>query len=104
MSEWHVVPLGAEHTYSLAECHIACWREAYQGLVPAHVLAAFDVQHRADNWEQIRVESPGSIMVAVMDDIVIGFAVSGSPREESPVAAHELSAMYVRATWYGRGV
>lgn len=104
MSQWRVVPLGAEHTYGLAECHIECWREAYQDLVPAHVLAAFDVQRRADSWERIRVAYPGRTVVAVVDDTVIGFASSGPARDESPVAARELSAMYVRAAWYGTGV
>ncbi|MET9488232.1 GNAT family N-acetyltransferase [Nocardia sp. NPDC006630] len=104
MAEWQVVPLGPEHTYSMAECHIACWREAYQDLVPAHVHAAFDVDRRAQQWERIRVEYAGTIMVAVADNTVIGFAGSGPNRDESPTAERELSAMYVRAAWYGTGV
>ncbi|WP_330182392.1 GNAT family N-acetyltransferase [Nocardia sp. NBC_01503] len=104
MSEWQVVPLGAEHVHSMAECHIACWREAYQGLVPAHVLDAFDIGKRAAAWEKIRAEYPGRIVVAVIDGTVIGFASSGPSRDESPVAERELSAMYVRKAWYGTGV
>ncbi|MRH91023.1 GNAT family N-acetyltransferase [Nocardia sp. SYP-A9097] len=104
MSAWQVVPLEAEHVHSLAQCHIECWREAYQDLVPAHVLDAFDVGKRAEAWEKIRVNYPGRTVVAVIDDTVIGFASSGPSRDESPVAERELSAMYVRKAWYGTGV
>ncbi|WP_024806527.1 N-acetyltransferase [Nocardia sp. BMG51109] len=101
---WRIAPLAAEHTRSLAECHIACWREAYRDLVPQHVLAAFDVDRRADGWERIRVRHPGSTVVALVADTVVGFAGAGPPGDETPVTAWELSAMYVRATWYGSGL
>lgn len=101
---WHIVPLSAEHTRSLAECHIACWREAYRGLVPDHVLDAFDVDLRAGQWGRIYREGPGQTWVALLGDEVIGFAGAGPPRDEPPVAETELGAMYVRATWYGTGV
>ncbi|MEV6768035.1 GNAT family N-acetyltransferase [Nocardia sp. NPDC051030] len=104
MSEWSVVPLGAEHTRSLAECHIECWREAYRDLVPAHVLEAFDVDRRAEQWERNRVRYPGRTVVAVSEGVVIGFASGGTPLDESPVAAYELNALYVRSAWYGTGV
>ncbi|MGV9415772.1 N-acetyltransferase family protein [Nocardia sp. NPDC003693] len=106
---WRVVPLAAEHVDGLAACHIACWREAYHDLVPAHVLAAFDVRRRAAQWERMRVEDTGRTVVAVVPGpdsagTVIGFARGGPARDESPAAAHELAAMYVRAEWYGTGV
>ncbi|MEV5836074.1 GNAT family N-acetyltransferase [Nocardia sp. NPDC052112] len=101
---WRIAPLAAEHVHSLAECHIACWREAYRGLVPDHILDAFDVEHRAERWERIRVRYPRSTCVALVDDEVIGFASSGPPRDESPVTPNELNALYVRAAWYGTGV
>ncbi|WP_067692696.1 GNAT family N-acetyltransferase [Nocardia jejuensis] len=104
MSDWQVVPLGAEHTHGLAECHIACWREAYQDLVPAHVLDAFDVERRAAAWERTRIEHPERTVVAVSDGTVIGFASCGPALHESAVAPRELGALYVRAHWYGRGV
>ncbi|WP_228002939.1 GNAT family N-acetyltransferase [Nocardia australiensis] len=101
---WRISPLAAEHTHSLAECHIACWREAYRDLVPAHVLAAFDVERRAQQWERLRVENSGHTFVALVDDSVIGFAGSGPTRDQQPATPMELSAMYVRESWYGTGV
>lgn len=101
---WQVVPLGAEHTHSLAECHIACWREAYADLIPKHVLDAFDIDRRAEQWESRRVKYPGRTVVAVAEGTVIGFGSGGPPLDESPVAPREINAMYVRSTWYGTGV
>ncbi|WP_460725599.1 GNAT family N-acetyltransferase [Nocardia heshunensis] len=104
MSEWQVLPLAAEHTGSLGICHVACWREAYADLVPQHVLDAFDVVQRAAAWDRIRVRYPGHVVVAVVDDEVVGFAACGPSREENPPAELELSAMYVRAAYYGTGL
>ncbi|MEV0293027.1 GNAT family N-acetyltransferase [Nocardia sp. NPDC050710] len=101
---WRIERLAAEYTRGLAECHIACWREAYRGLVPDHVLDAFDIERRADQWERNRVRYPDSTHVAIADGTVIGFASAGAPHDESPVAAVELNALYVRSPWYGSGV
>ncbi|WP_280255142.1 GNAT family N-acetyltransferase [Nocardia wallacei] len=101
---WRIEPLAAEHTHSLAECHIACWREAYRGLVPQHVLDAFDVERRAAQWERVRLRYPDSTVVALTGDTVIGFGSGGPARDDLPVTAREVNAMYVRAAWYGTGV
>ncbi|WP_084497736.1 GNAT family N-acetyltransferase [Nocardia amamiensis] len=101
---WRIFPLAAAHTHSLAECHIACWREAYRDLVPAHVLDAFDVDRRAAQWERDRVRHPGRTYVAIVDDAVIGFASAGPSRDAHAVAPLELHALYVRTPWHGSGV
>jgi GNAT superfamily N-acetyltransferase len=101
---WRIAPLTTEYVHSLAECHIACWREAYRGLVPDHILDAFEVERRAEQWERIRVRNPGSVYVALVDDEVIGFSCASPSRDESPVTPTELNALYVRAAWYGTGV
>ncbi|MEU6581218.1 GNAT family N-acetyltransferase [Nocardia sp. NPDC046763] len=104
MSEWQVVPLGPEHAHSLGACHVACWREAYQGLIPQHVLDAFDVDQRAAAWDRVRVKYPGQVWVAVVDDTVVGFAAAGPATEENSPTPRELNALYVRAAYYGTGL
>ncbi|MGY4100463.1 N-acetyltransferase family protein [Nocardia sp. R16R-3T] len=101
---WRIAPLVAEYVHSLAECHIACWREAYRGLVPDYVLDAFEVERRAEQWERNRARYPGRTYVALVEDEVIGFVSAGPSHDESPVTPNELNALYVRATWYGTGV
>lgn len=101
---WQVLPLAAEHTYSLADCHISCWREAYRDLVPAEFLEAFDIERRATQWERNRVRRPGRTWVAVADGVVIGFASGGPSTDDPPITPIELNALYVRSPWYGTGV
>ncbi|MCP9623776.1 GNAT family N-acetyltransferase [Nocardia otitidiscaviarum] len=104
MKRWQVLPLGAEHVHSLAECHIACWREAYANLVPAQVLDAFDVDRRAEQLEKQRLRYPGRTVVAVAGDAVIGFGSGGPSLDDAAPTPHEINAMYVRAAWYGTGL
>ncbi|WP_327150389.1 GNAT family N-acetyltransferase [Nocardia sp. NBC_01329] len=101
---WRLAPLGPAHAHALAACHIACWREAYRGLVPDHVLDAFDLEHRAANWERIARNHSGRILVAESGAGIAGFTHYSAPRDEPAVAERELQAMYVRAEWYGSGL
>ncbi|MFC9998144.1 GNAT family N-acetyltransferase [Nocardia sp. NPDC127526] len=101
---WRILPLTAEYTRSLAECHIACWREAYRGLVPDHVLDAFDIDRLAEQTERLRVAHPRLNTIAVVEDEVIGFAREGAAMDDSVVTPRQLFALYVRAAWYGTGV
>ncbi|MET8798700.1 GNAT family N-acetyltransferase, partial [Nocardia sp. NPDC004568] len=101
---WTLTALRPDHARALAACHIACWREAYRGLVPDHVLAAFDVDRRAAAWERIAGDHTGRIVVAESGGEIAGFTHYGPPRDEPPVADRELWAIYVRADWYGSGL
>ena len=89
-----IQPLQAEHVDGLAACHIACWRESYRGLVPDHLLDAFDVERRARQWERIR-QSGAIVVVAVENTTVIGFAAA---------TESELTGMYVREAFHGTGI
>jgi len=73
-------------------------------LVPAHVLDAFDVDRRAGQWERILRAEPRHTYVATHEDEVIGFVRTERAREGTPVTDTELSALYVRARWYGTGL
>ncbi|HLS76045.1 MAG TPA: GNAT family N-acetyltransferase [Nocardia sp.] len=99
---WRVVPAAPEHARGIAACHIASWREAYRDLVPAPMLAAFDVDRRADAvLRQLTARGATRTHVALDGEEVIGFATV-TTREAAPCA--ELDALYVRASWYGSGV
>ncbi|MGW4365166.1 GNAT family N-acetyltransferase [Nocardia takedensis] len=104
MTDPRIVALDTEHTRALAECHIDCWREAYADLVPRHVLDAFDVDRRAAQWERTRARDPGDTWVALVEEVVVGFANTRVPRDDPPAADRELGALYVRSPWYGTGL
>ncbi|MCA2206710.1 GNAT family N-acetyltransferase [Nocardia rosealba] len=99
MVEWRIGPASAAHITALAACHIASWREAYDSLVPAHLLAAFDLDSSAITWERRRTDGRYRLLVACHGDDLIGFAAAS----RQPTGS-ELEALYVRAAWHGTGV
>lgn len=101
---WTILPATPVHARALAVCNIACWREAYHGLVPDHLLDAFDVDHSAASWARAARRNDGTILIARIGDEIIGFTRYGPPQEQPAVAERELAAMYVRARWYGTGL
>ncbi|WP_280338934.1 GNAT family N-acetyltransferase [Nocardia neocaledoniensis] len=95
MSAWRIAPLTADLVTALAACHIASWREAYDTLVPGHVLTGFDLDRSTQTWERRRTDGVHRIPIALSGDELIGFAAA---------TATELDALYVRAAWHGTGV
>ncbi|WP_245649467.1 GNAT family N-acetyltransferase [Nocardia shimofusensis] len=102
-----MVPAALEHARGIAECHIESWREAYTSLVPAPVLAAFDIDRRAAAVARRLDPAAGGTAerthVALAGGEVIGFVTVTAPGESGPAYA-ELDALYVREAWYGTGV
>ena len=94
-----ITELTPELVRSAAVCHIECWREAYRGVVPDHLLDAFDVDRLALIWRK-RLTGPGRTFVATVDGVVIGFASAGP----GPTGALQLHSLYVRSAYYGSGV
>lgn len=89
-----------------AACHIACWREAYAGIVPAAVLAqrTDDLPERTERWRHF-IADFGPRWLAVADDgEVVGFSAAGPGRDDDIDVELELYAIYVRAAHYGTGV
>ncbi|MFJ2663873.1 GNAT family N-acetyltransferase [Nocardia fluminea] len=114
MTDWRIAPLTANRVTELAACHIASWREAYDELVPAHILDGFDLDRSAINWERRRAAGTHRLPIALAGDRLIGFAAAtdaptSGRRDEasagrSPSPVSELEALYVRRAWHGTGV
>lgn len=102
-----MVPAAPEHARGIAECHIESWREAYRSLVPAPLLAAFDIDRRAAavarHLDPATGETAERTYVASAGEEVIGFVTVTVPGDIDPGYA-ELDALYVREAWYGTGV
>ncbi|RJO74955.1 GNAT family N-acetyltransferase [Nocardia panacis] len=103
-TQWRIESLTPERVLGLSACHIACWREAYRGLVPDHVLDAMDIERGARRWERIRAQYPENIHVAMHGDEVVGFIAAGPATGAGAVTPFELYALYVRSAWYGTGL
>jgi GNAT superfamily N-acetyltransferase len=89
----------------LARCHLACWREAYTGMVDhdrlSPALAAVD--QRTARWRHI-LAGEHATLVADADGEIVGFASVGPGRDPDLDLGSELYALYVRQAYWGRGV
>lgn len=101
-----VRPASPRDAITLARCHVACWREAYVGIVPADTLAARtgDLDARILRWEDILRTGPRRTWLAAAGDQALGFACAGAGRDDDLQHLPELYALYVRASEHGSGL
>jgi GNAT superfamily N-acetyltransferase len=89
---------------AVTECHTACWREAYAGLVDGAYLYSAAVEHRRlTRWRE-RLGGTRDAWLAEDCGQVVGVASTDSTREKQPPAPVQLMSLYVRATYYGTGL
>jgi GNAT superfamily N-acetyltransferase len=92
---------------ALGRCQLACWREAYTGLVPQDrldvLLAAVD--ERVERWRRILEEFPGRLL-AEDGGQVVGFAAAGANQDDDLVGGPDLQlyALYIRRAYWGTGL
>jgi GNAT superfamily N-acetyltransferase len=89
---------------ALGAVHLACWREAYTGLVSDAVLASFSLKERVASWRRIIAHAPNARYLAEVDGEVVGFSASGRSRLPESPRELELYSIYVLASQYGTGV
>jgi GNAT superfamily N-acetyltransferase len=92
----------------IAEIHVQTWQVAYRGLVPDDYLDALSVDQRAEAWRQILADSDlpcTGAFVLECDAVVVGFVhVSPSRDDDAEAAIGEVTAIYVLADFWSRGV
>ena len=89
---------------AIAAAHVAAWREAYRGLLPATVLAGLTVAGRAEQWQQTLTRGIASVFIADDRGEVLGFISGGPRRGEKLRGDAEVYALYVRADRQRRGL
>jgi len=101
-----VRPAAPRDAITLARCHVACWREAYSGIVPADTLTARtgDLEARILRWDDILRTGPRRTWLAAVGDEALGFACAGEGRDDDLQHLPELYALYVRASAHGSGL
>jgi ribosomal protein S18 acetylase RimI-like enzyme len=77
--------------------------------MPDTLLDGLDASRSADGWRrtiaQAENEAAGlRIFVAALDSEIVGFASSGTPRDEDPVRPLQLFVLNVVASQYGTGL
>jgi GNAT superfamily N-acetyltransferase len=89
---------------ALAALHIACWRDAYEGIFPSEFLDSLSLEDRTDHWLRGLVDPFRHNFVAVLDDELIGFASCGPSRDADALpGAGELYGIYLRRQHWGAG-
>ncbi len=89
---------------ALALLHQQCWREAYSPIVDNALLEArLDLRRSEDTW-RTKIEEGSQRLIAVRDDVPIGFVASGAGRDDDPPTPRELYALYVARSDWGSGV
>ncbi|HFI0149965.1 TPA: N-acetyltransferase family protein [Streptococcus suis] len=81
--------------------HWKSWQEAYADLLPQDFLQKTYTLERCQDWA---FRYPQNILVALVDEQVVGFACYGANSQEDLQEAGELYALYVLADYYGQGI
>lgn len=70
----------------IAKVHVHTWQEAYAGLMPDSFLQSWSVEERTATWvKNIEDSLPHThILVAELDDWIVGFVSAGANREGGP--------------------
>jgi ribosomal protein S18 acetylase RimI-like enzyme len=86
---------------AIARLHIACWREAYAGIVPAEALASADLSERTAKWQQSIGDADSFVLAAFEDGEPVALMLA-RPRSDADArdGEGEIGALYVRASHY----
>jgi GNAT superfamily N-acetyltransferase len=88
-----------------AACHAACWREAYASIVDPERLAALtaNLEAKVELWRTV-ISQGRPLLVAVEDDVVVGFVAAGPDQEPGVDVAFQLRVLNVRRAHWGTGL
>ncbi len=97
---------GAADSRTIAEVHVACWRETYAGLLPEALIERHRVDDRTIQWRRTleRVPRLSDVFVAAHDDAVVGFVASGASRNAALARDGEIYALYLLRAHQRRGI
>lgn len=95
----------ADDSPGIAGVHIASWRAAYAGLLPADFLASLNVEKRAEGWRKILADPSGTSYVAASEAGLLGFVHVCPSRDEDEPAGRvgEVTAIYLSPDAWDQG-
>ncbi len=106
--DWALRPLAVEDCDELGRVHMAVWRDAYAGLMPADYLAGLSDEDCAARWRESAArpaEAPEHVLVVVgSDGRLAGFGSAGPSRDEDAPTEWELYAVNLVNAARGTGV
>jgi GNAT superfamily N-acetyltransferase len=95
-----------EHAEGIATVHVAAWRRAYDGLLPADVLLALSVEKRTEAWRrQLQDMAVATWVAGTGGTDIDGFVSVGRSRDDDASSLiGELYAIYVHPDSWSTGV
>lgn len=100
-------PAAASDARAIAAVHVASWRSAYAGLVPAATLDGLNVDARARQWARWLTDpKASSVVLVVTEPQVCGFCAVGPARDPEPAVPElvEVYSFYLHPQHWGRGL
>lgn len=107
MSEVVVVrPALPRDADAIARVHVETWQSTYAGLVPSDYLARMSVAKSSPQWHRAaaKAEKGNDLLVAEIDEEVVGFVSFGPSRAEKMPYGGEVYALYIAVDWQGQGL
>jgi ribosomal protein S18 acetylase RimI-like enzyme len=96
---------GPDRAGDIARVHVASWREAYAGLIPADVLANVDLADRAARWRSYLGAGGYPTFLALVAGEPAGFIRTGQQGEPLCEGADgHIYALYVLQRFHRRGI
>ncbi len=93
---------------AIAAVNVQAWREAYDGLIPAEIIAGVTLDRSVAQWQNALhdVAQTNRVHVALIDDAVVGYVSSGPQRTADLAGTYdgEILALYVLAAQQRRGI
>jgi len=88
----------------IAAMHVASWRTAYPGLLPAAVLEGLSVERRTATWQRVLGDGHQFVVVAVAGWQVIGVGHAGPARDaDVGTSTGQLTTLYLAPGTWGAG-
>ena len=104
IATYSVRPATARDVKAIADIHVATWKAAYSDLMPDDFLKAMTPEKRLAFWKEAIEYSEPQTLVAVADNLVVGFV--GFDRSRDPgtrSTVGEIWALYVLPSHWRQG-
>ncbi|WP_421694243.1 GNAT family N-acetyltransferase [Aestuariivirga sp.] len=100
----YTVP-GPKDAGTIAQLHVASWREAYARMIPPEILAGIDLADRTARWQSYLAVPGNPTWLASVDGVAAGFIRAGRLSEPLVEGADgHIYALYVLHRFYRMGI
>lgn len=100
-----IAPASLDDAPAIARIHVDAWRAAYEGIIPASLLAGLSVEKREATWRACIAGGVPRVLVARDPTGVIGWIAFGDCRDAGAAPDQgEVHAVYLAPSHWGRGV